>query len=153
MTHGKEDKPNYDQNIHQAEEEFNYYDNLINSSSEVLEAMQLLEEQRPITLDNIKDSCIHELQRFIDMRGSIDNDTGKIHLTLISKNDQNSVLTTNQIQMTDDLIKRIAASTSIDVMKETLQNAPRLGSDFEAMIVNCLHILQKTEGHNPSQKL
>ena len=104
--------------------------------------MKLLETKKQLNLENIRNSCAFELQRFIKMRGSIDS-SGKIHLPLMTISDKNSALVIKKIGVANDLIKRIEASNSLKGLYDTLQNEPSLslGDDLDAVIGKCLVIV------------
>ena len=44
------------------------------------ESMRDLEKESPINFENIKKSCLFELKRFIDERGSIDPETKEVFI-------------------------------------------------------------------------
>jgi hypothetical protein len=132
--------------INFSSEEFEMTHDKKDAPSAVSEGMKLLAEQRPLDLKNIKDSCDVELQRFIKMRGTIDSETGKIHLPLIAKSDKAAT-----IKVAYDIMQRLKAATSLDAMRSVLQDAPMIEVDFEAVIGKCLTIMeiaQKIPGYN-----
>jgi hypothetical protein len=140
--------------VRKAEEKVRYYDRLLgvpavgaaaktSSSSTIKEGMDLLREQRDVTLENIKESCQLELQRFIDARGSLDKKTGEIHLKLLSIYSSNSVATTNKIKAAHDLIGKMEQAPSFKALNDILENEPtNMDDDFTAVLGKCMAITQ-----------
>lgn len=71
------------------------------------EGLDLLKEQRPINTDNIKDSCINELKKYIDSRGTI-NQHGEFEPSLITRLFRNAQLTATKVNAAKELIKEIS---------------------------------------------
>lgn len=138
---GAVSSPSTEDRLCKVAEDIRYYSNLVEVKNEIQEGLDILSEQRAINLENIKDSCKVELQRFIDMRGAIDKATGKIHLPLMSMSDPKSASTINEIGMASKLIKSIDASHSLEEMSDMLRTtSASLGEDLEAVIVKCILI-------------
>jgi hypothetical protein len=153
MTYKKTDVPKKrmkniraEERIRMAEEEVNYYVNLLNLPDEIQEGMELLEDQRPLNLATIKDSCQFELQRFITMRGLIDEGTGKIHTPFLTISDNNVTLA---LKMAQALIKGVETAKSVEEINDILQktsisdlSSQSLRDDLDASIGKCIVITE-----------
>jgi hypothetical protein len=130
-----------------AEEEATFYANLLKTrrSAEVEAGLKLLEEQRPVNLENIKESCISELQKFINQRGAIDSDTGKVSLPLMSVFKPNEASTIKRIETAQALINAIQLADSIETLHDLLQQAPASEPDLGTVICRCIVIGNITE--------
>lgn len=123
----------------------------------IKKAMQLLEQERPTNLANIKESCIHLLQRFIDSNGRM-HDT-EIHLPLMEQSNHKADLTKNQIRIAHDLMKNIEAANSMEEINEAIeQTAPLvfrgkgLGDSLGAAIGQCLLIMESVKDNSHPNK-
>jgi hypothetical protein len=146
MTQEKNDKQ---KQLEEAEARVNYYTQLINTPKKsvaiqaINEGMDLLRAQRAINLDTIKDSCKSELQRFIDLRGSINKKTGTVHLPLMSVSASNQAATIKTIQAASALISKIERVDSFVALSELLdQESTNMSPDFTALIGRCMMITQ-----------
>jgi hypothetical protein len=149
MSHEKKDTPKKgikstspEGRIHRAEEDVRYYNRLVETDTpeEVKEGMRILEKQRALDLTSIKDTCKFELQRFINMRGTIDKETGKIHLPLMTVSEQNTAPTIKKIKEANNLITSLEAANSWEEINNTFEgiSTSNLGDDLDAVIGKCI---------------
>lgn len=118
----------------------------------IKKAMQLLEQERPTNLANIKESCVHLLQRFMNSKGVVHN--SEVHLPLMEKSNQNADLTKKQIKIAHDLMKHIDTANSMEEVNEAIEKtAPvvfqgnGLGDSLGAVIGQCLIIMESVKGN------
>jgi len=72
---------------------------------------EILIKITPLTFENIKQSCLIELQRYIASRGSM-NDNGDFSPSLITRFFRKRLLTEQKVKATFDLIIKIKGSVS-----------------------------------------
>lgn len=157
MTQEKKDEiKQREEEVRKAEEAISYYDKLLSVPStgsgaplpeEIRVGMDILKDQRAINLDNIKESCIFELQRFIDSRGSINKQTGEVHIPLMTISAQNTASTIKKMGSANNLISKIEKTDSIEalnaiLLKESTSKlcTSKVGGDLRAVIGQCMLI-------------
>lgn len=147
MSQEKMDKLKED--VRKAEAKVAYYDRLLNTPSgdvatkAIKEGMDLLKAQREVNLVTIKDGCQSEFQRFINLRGSIDKETGEIHLLLMGISASNKASTINKIRVASNLMDKIGQVDSLAALKDILEKEPtNIDDDFTAVIGKCMLITQ-----------
>lgn len=159
MSQGKNDKlEQCKEDVRKAEAKVSYYDRLLNTPSvdaatkAIKEGMDLLRAQQDVNLETIKDGCQSELQRFINLRGSIDRETGAIHLLLMSISSSNQASTINKIRVASDLMDKIGQVDSLAALKDLLAKEPtNMDDDFTAVLGKCMVITQfATEYSKPN---
>lgn len=123
---------------------------------EIRQGKETLKEKRPINLDNIKESCIKELERYINSRGSIHE--GKFKASLITRFFRNLELTSDKVGRTQNVIANIQNASSIGEITNLISAAQtdpvitKAGSIFSsnlgAKLGKCAIILEnaKQEG-------
>lgn len=68
------------------------------------DGLELLKQQRPINVDNIKKSCINELKKYIESRGSI-NMKGEFEPSLLTRIFRDTQLTSRKVAAAKNLIE------------------------------------------------
>ncbi len=133
------------------DEDIEFYSKLLANHSAIKDGVRILKEQREINLTNLKESCVVELKRFMDMRGMLDKSTGKVHLPLLSVSPQNEARVMQSIRDADHLIQHIEHATSLSELDEKLQrfisDNTALSEDLMATINQCLTITSTFKGH------
>lgn len=117
-----------------------------------------LDKNTPISLDNIRASCIKELKKYIDTRGLI-NKSDIFEPNLVTKFFRNNVLTTFKVEQTRQLIKKIETAGSIDALQETIEQCQEnkelvkatFRSGLSSSLGKCLIILEVAK-QNPEMK-
>lgn len=111
------------------------------SSDPIVEsAIERLKKQRVPDLAHIKESCQYELQRFIDMRGTLDSVTGEIYCSSLTIMENNMASTLKNMQKANDLMKSIKAAHSIDDISIALQERPQ-SEPIDSVIVDDLDVI------------
>jgi hypothetical protein len=82
---------------------------------------EILKEQRPINLENIKESCKVELQRYIDSRGSINKVTNTFEPSFMTRWFRNENLTRVKVEAVRDLMSKIDTASSLDEISAALK--------------------------------
>ncbi|WP_165483103.1 ankyrin repeat domain-containing protein [Legionella genomosp. 1] len=81
----------------------------------VVKGKKILLNERELSLDNLKESCIRELTRYIDSRGSLVQ--GKFSESLTTRYFRDRALTATKVEYAKLLIDKIGDATSIDEIK------------------------------------
>ncbi|MCW8451649.1 hypothetical protein [Legionella quinlivanii] len=81
----------------------------------VVKGEKILLNERELSLDNLKESCIRELTRYINSRGSLVQ--GKFSESLTTRYFRDSALTATKVEYAKLLIDKIGDATSIDEIK------------------------------------
>jgi hypothetical protein len=102
---------------------------------------QILNEQRPIDLENIRQSCLKELYRYISSRGTI-NSNYEFDPCFTTKHFRNKVLTNQKVEIAKDLIKAIEIAGSLtDIMAAiniSISDPKALKSSFTSGLITSL---------------
>jgi hypothetical protein len=98
-----------------------YGDNktLFKGAASEQESMRDLEKEKPINFENIKDSCLFELKRFIDERGSMNPETKEVFIP--PQTVSNEEETTRQMTIIDALSRNLMETSSPEEMHHLLQ--------------------------------
>lgn len=124
------------------------------SSIRIAEALDDLLSIRAVTLENIKDSCINELHRYINSRGSLDINQ-EFQSSWVTRLFRDPVLT---LRKTNDALRLINVLKQTDSLKK-LQNllavipgetslfSSRFSSGYESSVSKCREIAATAEEH------
>ncbi len=91
--------------------------------------------------EEIKNYCVTKIQQFIKARGKIEHKTGQAILFPHSLFSQNIALTEEKITAANQLSSILSKAGSVNEAYNALNNAPDLGGDFDALIGECLYVL------------
>lgn len=91
------------------------------AKKEVDKGLQILKNERSINLKNIKESCIHELNRYISTRGAID-DKNQFNPSLITKLFRNQELTATKVGIARRLIDTIDKADTLESMLKAIND-------------------------------
>ena len=119
------------------------------------DAIAYLAEIRPLTLENIKESLEVELQKYIDSRGSIDEETDVFNPSIITRWFRNETLTSEKVRAVQELMDEIKKADSLDKIDAALRtkSTPNLlASDFtsglETTFAKC-HVITEIARNHP----
>lgn len=120
--------------------------------------LQILKNERPINFDNIKESCIHELKRYISLRGSIDKNE-QFNPSIATKLFRNQQLTASKVGIARRLMDTIKKADSLEIMltaiKASKEEPKALESSFTSglgtSLGKCLLIVEVAKA-NPEPK-
>ncbi|WP_133129528.1 hypothetical protein [Legionella yabuuchiae] len=120
---------------------------------EVKAGKDILNDQRAITLENIKESLKVELQRYIDSRGAF-NREGVFEPSLITHLFRNGVLTNTKVTAARELMDSITIANSLEEINQALRakatkelTAGKVTRGFEAAIGRCMVITESAKDH------
>lgn len=120
---------------------------------EVKAGIDILNDQRAITLENIKESLKVELQRYIDSRGAF-NREGVFEPSLITRLFRNGVLTNTKVTAARELMDSITIASSLEEINQALRakatkelTAGKVTRGFEAAIGRCMVITESSKDH------
>ncbi len=124
---------------------------------EVKDGRNILIKERPVTLNNIKESCVKELEKYIRSRGSI-NTQGDFEPSFITKIFRNKVLIATKIDAAKQLIALINDAGSIDDIQKNIDDLQinpdslkaRFGSGLRSSLGKCLLIIETAKKENPA---
>ena len=131
-----------------------------NPITEVDEARKELELIRKMTLDNIKESCRVEINRYIKSRGEL-NIKGKFNPSWVTYLFRNNELTRSKVRGAISLMKEIESTDSLeeinDLLEKCLQNKELVKSahksGFESKIKTCLSIVETAKNFQSDLEL
>ena len=112
------------------------------------QALDILSAQRPKNIANIKESCIKELQNYINLRGSIINTKGDFEPSWRTIHFRDEMLTAKKVGAAWKLIASIGDAVSFEEIEELInpyQNDPELiksslSSGLKATLDKCMQI-------------
>ncbi|MDI1353230.1 MAG: hypothetical protein PSV35_10775 [bacterium] len=117
---------------------------------EVNVAKDLLKAQRPINFDNLKESCMVELKRYIASRGSLNESTDVFDPSFRTKHFRNTFLTVRKVNEALDLMIDINKADSLDELysaisakyKDPINISSNFRSGLERALGKCMVIVE-----------
>lgn len=133
-----------------------YSDNkrLFKGAASDQESMRDLEKESPINFENIKKSCLLELKRFIDERGSINTGTEEVFIP--PQTVSNEEETARQMKIIDALSRNLMNMNSPEEIHHLLQgeltflsrDATDSPPDLSAVIGKCLRMTMMLDNND-----
>jgi hypothetical protein len=124
-----------------------------NQPVEVNLARKNLEQIRPINLDNIKESCCIEIDRYIKSRGKLTS-SNKFNESLITKIFRDRQLTRKKVNRSIELKSQIKSAKTFEEIEDLLSNCltkeltkSKHISGFETKIKDCLIIVANSKSN------
>ncbi|MFJ1267112.1 hypothetical protein ACD661_00915 [Legionella lytica] len=124
-------------------------------------AHALLSAEKSPNLDSAKESCIKELERYINSRGKIHE--GKFSPSFITKVFRDAELTAYKVTATQELIEHIRNASSLEDLRGLVENTytsdPKLSkatffsSDLERSMAKCISIADSVLKAEPQSEL
>ena len=93
---------------------------------EVREGRKILKEERPITFENSKESCIKQVEKYIQSRGLI-NHQGHFKPSWMTIIFRNMRLTTQKIEEAKQLIEHLRSADSLDEISQAIASTQTHG--------------------------
>lgn len=103
----------------------NAYDNISTGTAKqnLDKVLKDLEDQKPQTFDSIKQSCMLELQRYIDSRGTV-NTSGQFSPSLTTLLFRDTALTSQKVALIKDLQAKIENATNLNEINQAISSTP-----------------------------
>ncbi len=152
----KNDKDGIIQSLAQAYDHSMPY-HAFRSQAVVQHGLNILLEKRPLYLENLQKSCVHELQKYINSRGNIKNEkyTRSLGTIFFRKTD----VSTYKIKQAQSAIEKIQNADSIDEIgtlitaclnnKTLMKSGKFFSSDFASRISMCQLMVETAQKNKP----
>ncbi len=104
------------------------------------DAIQSLEDKQPLSLSGVKNACTEELQKYIDSRGSMDENR-KFTASRLTKWFRNELVVGRKVDYAEKLIGKINQARSIDEIESALNDAsdnPSFSKGWMSGFMRCI---------------